>query len=191
MSLKQRLLFVFIVLNCTYLFAQENAFSKSSLRYSVGVGIAQGYSISGLGTFLSMGYGYSLLDNHLRIQPGLTLGYLDNQRSTDLPDENFASIDLETLASYDLLRYKAVSLIVGIGGFVNNTRGLLGTGGYEYPRPYSEFYSSWHAGGILTGGLRINPARSRIAIEISPFNLYGGFDKYFKFFAKVGFEVKL
>ena len=191
MQTSKSLLIVIFILNSSIMFAQADDFSRSSLKYSVGIGMAQGYNNDGGGSFLSMGYVHTLLNSRLRINPGLTVGYLDNQTTTDVPDENFGSIDMETLVSYDWLRYKSISLMVGIGGFANNTRGLISTGGYENPRLNSEFYSSWHAGGVLTGGLRINPSRSRIAIEITPFNLYGGFDEYFKFFAKVGLEVKL
>lgn len=190
MQIKKRFLLVLLFFHFSQLFCQEKTFTKSSLRYSVGAGIAQGYSVSSFGEFVTLGYGY-LLNNNLRINPSMTLGYLDNSRTTDLPDENFVTIDFETLVSYDLIRYKGFSLMVGVGGFLNNTRGLIGTGGFEYPRPYSEFYSNWHGGGLFTGGLRINPPKSRIAIEIVPFNLYAGFDKYFKLYAKVGMEVKL
>lgn len=182
---------ILMVLNCSILFAQTDDYSKSSLKYSVGLGLAQGYNNAGGGKFLSIGFVYNLWDNRLRLTPGVTVGYLDNTGTTDLPDESFGAIDIESILSYDWLRYKSVSLMVGVGGFVNNTKGLLGTGGFDAPRTSSMFYSSWHAGGVLTGGLRINPPRSRIAIEIAPFNLYGGFDKYFTFNAKIGIEVKL
>jgi hypothetical protein len=98
----------------------------------------------------------------------------------DARDQHFNSINLESNLFYDLLRVNTFSIVVGTGLILNNSRGLLGTGGKEdYTEPYqvsSEYFSYYHIGGYLGAGFRINSPYKRTAISIMPLNLHFGND---------------
>jgi len=161
------------------------------LKYDVGIGIYDSNQTMGGGGLVCIGYQRDLWKDRLRLNPNLTIGYFTARHVTDVRDQWFNSICLETIVYFDLLRLKAFSLTIGAGGVVNNTRGLLGTGGYHPSETGSEYFSDWNIGGFLGGGLRINPKNSRLAFEIMPFNFHVGPDYYMEGFSKIGIEVKL
>lgn len=187
--LTKRVLLVITLLNCSILFAQTNDFSRSSLKYSVGAGAQLNFICMNFGGYQSLGYVYDLRKNRLRINPNLTIGYLEDENIGTYRD-GFGFLDLETLITCDWLRIKSVSLMVGIGGFVNYTSGMSLNHGDESSRTPFESFKYWGGGGVFIGGLRINPHRSRFTLEIVPFNLYVGYYTL-KFLPKVGLEVKL
>ncbi len=49
--------------------------------------------------------------------------------------------------------------MIGVGGFVNNTKGMYRKN--DNPNG-SGFFREWHAGAVLAGGLRINPLGRRL-----------------------------
>ena len=186
MKLVRRILLAIIIVNGPILFAQTHDFSRSSMKYSVEIGMAQGFGSTGIGGLLSMGYVHEFWNNRLRLIPNLSVGYFESQRGDEL-GLGFRVVDMETIVSYDWWRKRSVSLMIGVGGFVNNTKGMYRKN--DNPNG-SGFFREWHAGAVLAGGLRINPLGSRFTFEISPLNLYVGYS-YFQFLPKVGLEVKL
>ncbi len=170
---------------------QEQKFSKNSLKYGVGIGASDNDRTTGLGSLLSVGYQHDLWKDRLRLNPNLTVGYFNAKSVMDVRDQWFNSINLETVIYFDLVRLKAFSLTIGGGGVINNTKGLLGSGGFPPSDNKSEYFSDWHYGGFLGGGLRINPENSRIAIEMMPLNFHVGSDYFAEAFARIGIEVKL
>lgn len=94
---------------------------------------------------------------------------------------------------YDLLRGNTSSIVVGTGIFLNNSRGLIGTGGkdnYTDPNPVSsEYFSNYTFGGYLGAGIRINSPGKRTAISIMPLNLHFGKD-FTEFHMKAEFDIK-
>ncbi len=170
---------------------QDNGFSKNILKYGIGIGVSDGHRTTGGGGLLSVGYQLDLWKDRLRFNPNLTFGYFNAKHVQDVRDQWFNSINLETILYFDVIRLKAFSLTIGAGGLINNTKGLLGTGGYPPSEINSDYISDWHYGGFLGGGFRINPKNSRIAIEIMPLNFHVGPDYYMEGFAKIGLEVKL
>jgi hypothetical protein len=182
------LLSIFIVFSAK---GQDNGFSKSTLKYGIGIGVSDGYRTTGGGGLLSVGYQLDLLKDRLRLNPNLTFGYFNAKYVLDVRDQWFNSINLETIIYFDVIRIKAFSLTIGAGGVINNTKGLLGPGGFPPAESNSDYISDWHYGGFLGGGFRINPKNSRIAIEIMPLNFHIGCDYYMEGFAKIGLEVKL
>ncbi|MCP4551656.1 MAG: hypothetical protein GY834_06360 [Bacteroidetes bacterium] len=182
------LLSIFIVFSAK---GQDKEFSKSTLKYGIGIGASNGHRTTGGGGLLSIGYQRDLWKDRLRLNPNLTFGYFNAKHIQDIRAQWFNSINLEVILYFDIIRLKAFSLTIGAGGVINNTKGLLGTGGYPPSESKSDYISDWHYGGFLGGGLRINPRNSRIVIEIMPLNLHVGLDYYLEGFAKIGLEVKL
>jgi hypothetical protein len=170
---------------------QVQNFSKSTLKYGIGIGVSDGVRTTGGGGLLILGYQRDIWKNRLRLNPNLNIGYFNSKMVMDVRDQWFNSISLETILWFDVLQLKAISLTIGGGGLINNTKGLLSTGGYPPAETNSEYISNWTFGVFLGGGLRINPQNSRFAFEIMPLNFHIGPDYYMEAFAKVGIEVKL
>lgn len=150
-----------------------------------------GNRTDGLGITYSAGFQREIWNGRFRLNPNLSFGQYSSKFVMDARDEYYNSINLETILFYDLLKGKKSSLVLGVGGLINNTRGLLGTGGdYEGPQS-SEYISNYHLAGYIGGGLRFSSPNKRIAFEIIPFNLHIGTNDFLESHIKIGFEIKL
>lgn len=165
--------------------------SKNSIKFRTGIGISMGNRTDGLGITYSAGFQREIWNGRFRLNPNLSFGQYSSKFVMDARDEYYNSINLETILFYDLLKGKKSSLVLGVGGLINNTRGLLGTGGdYEGPQS-SEYISNYHLAGYIGGGLRFSSPNKRIAFEIIPFNLHIGTNDFLESHIKIGFEIKL
>jgi hypothetical protein len=193
MKILSRIILVHLsIFFCVLSFGQEKDFSKSALVYKAGLGIFDGGNNSGVGGTIVLGYQRDLLKERLRLNPNLTLGYFNSKFVTDVRDQWFNSISLETNLYFDLIKIQAFSLTLGAGGVINNTKGIYGSGG-DGPNSNnnSEYFSDWYYGFYLGGGLRINPKKSKLAFELMPLNFHIGPDYYLEAYASIGLAVKL
>lgn len=170
---------------------QDKEFSKNTLKYCIGVGVCDGLKHTGGGGILSVGYQHSFYNHRFRLNPNLTVGYYNAKFIQDVRDQWFNSINLETVVYFDLLKYKAFSITIGAGGVINNTKGLLGTGGYPPADINSEYFSHWNFGAFFGGGVRVNPKNSRIVYEIMPLNFHIGPNYFIESISQIGIGVKL
>ncbi len=176
--------FITINVNC-----QDS--SNFSLKFRSGIGISMGDRNDGLGIAYSAGFQKEIWNGRFRINPNLSFGQYSSKFVMDARDEYFNSINLETILFYDLLKGKRSSLVIGIGGLVNNTRGLLGTGGdFDGPQS-SEYISNYSIAGYIGGGLRFDSPDKRVAFEIIPFNFHIGTNDFLESHIKIGLEIKL
>ena len=165
--------------------------SNFSLKFRSGIGISMGDRNDGSGITYSAGFQKEIWNERFRINPNLSFGQYSSRYVMDARDEYFNSINLETILFYDILKGKKSSLVIGIGAIINNTRGLLGTGG-DYNGPQSsEYISNYNIAGYVGGGLRFNPPAKRIAFEIIPFNFHIGTNDFLETHIKIGLEIKL
>ncbi|MGI6756526.1 MAG: hypothetical protein ACOX32_01240 [Bacteroidaceae bacterium] len=187
------LILVSIMINHGFVYGQDPAFSKNSIKIGLGVGSSMGNKTDGGGFVYAVGYQREIWKDRLRLNPNFTIGHYSSKFILDVRDQYFNSINIETNLYYDLIRIKSFSLVLGFGGLVNNSRGLKGTGGdpdgYTEP-PTSEYISDFHFAGYLGGGLRINPPSKRIAINIMPINLHFGNNYFAEFHAKIELDFK-
>lgn len=187
------LILVSIMINHGFVYGQDPAFSKNSIKIGLGVGSSMGNKTDGGGFVYAVGYQREIWKDRLRLNPNFTIGHYSSKFILDVRDQYFNSINIETNLYYDLIRIKSFSLVLGFGGLVNNSRGLKGTGGdpdgYTEP-PTSEYISDFHYAGYLGGGLRINPPSKRIAINIMPINLHFGNNYFAEFHAKIELDFK-
>jgi hypothetical protein len=187
------LILVSIMINHGFVYGQDPAFSKNSIKIGLGVGSSMGNKTDGGGFVYAVGYQREIWKDRLRLNPNFTIGHYSSKFILDVRDQYFNSINIETNLYYDLIRIKSFSLVLGCGGLVNNSRGLKGTGGdpdgYTEP-PTSEYISDFHYAGYLGGGLRINPPSKRIAINIMPINLHFGNNYFAEFHAKIELDFK-
>lgn len=170
-------------------------YSKTSIKFRTGIGISIGNRTDGLGITYSAGFQREIWNGRFRINPNLSFGQYSSKFVMDARDEYFNSINLETILFYDLLKGKKASLVIGVGGLINNTRGLIGTGGKTNPDYIgtisSQYISNFHFAGYIGGGLRFSSPNKRIAYEIIPFNLHIGINDFLESHIKIGLEIKL
>lgn len=160
--------------------SQGQGFTKNTIKLGIGPGVSMGRNTDGLGINFSVGYQREIWKDRLRFNPNFSFGSYSSRFVMDARDQHFISINLESVLFYDLVRVKTFSIVVGTGVLLNNSRGLLGTGGkddYTDPNPvWSEYFSNYHIGGYLGAGFRVNAPNKRTAISIMPLNLHFGKD---------------
>ena len=152
-----------------------------------------GQNTNGLGINYSIGYQRELWTDRVRFNPNFSIGNFSSKHVMDARDQYFNSYTLETILFYDLLRGNTSSIVIGTGLMLNNSRGLIGTGGkdnYTDPNPVSsEYFSYYSVGGYLGAGIRLNSPNKRTAICIMPLNLHFGKD-FTEFYMKVEVDLK-
>lgn len=175
------------------LYSQEIEFKRSSIRTGIGLGINEGYQETGNGLVYSIGWQKSYgKNNKLRINPNMVFGGFTPIGITDTRDQYYRITSLGINFHFDLIKYRAVSIVTTGGGFINYSRGLLGTGGWEEAsNKSSEYFYSLYFGGYGSIGLRINPAKSRLAYEIRPINMSFGNNRFLLAYFMIGIDFKL
>lgn len=173
--------------------ASGQGFTKNTLKLGFGAGVSMGQNTNGLGINYSIGYQRELWTDRVRFNPNFSIGNFSSKHVMDARDQYFNSYTLETILFYDLLRGNTSSIVIGTGLMLNNSRGLIGTGGkdnYTDPNPVSsEYFSYYTFGGYLGAGIRINSPSKRTAISIMPLNLNFGKD-FTEFYMKAEFDIK-
>lgn len=173
-------------------YGQTLKFSKSSIKVGMGLGYSEGKETYGFGFVYTVGFLREIRKDRLRLNPNFSIGHYIPKCITDSPDQYFNSINIETNLFYDLIKVKSFSIVVGCGGFANNTKGLTGTGGFGENNnpPNSEYINKFHFGGYLGGGIRINNSKKRTAINILPINIHYGNNRFIESHAKIEFDFK-
>ena len=184
------IIFLFTINN---IFSQEIEFKNSSIRTGVGIGINEGQREIGNGLVYSIGWQKSFGEkSKIRINPNMTFGGFLPIGITDTRDQFYRITSLGLNIHYDLIRYKAISIVTTGGGFINYSRGLLGTGGWpEANNNSSEYFYSLYYGGNVSIGLRIDPKKSKLAYEIRPINIHFGNNGFMLGYLMFGIDFKL
>ncbi len=170
--------------------AQE--YSNNSLKFGVGLGMNEGLHETGMGGLVSFGLQKSVWKDRVRINPNIIVGNLTPFAITDKRDQFYRITNLGINGYLDVLKYKWVSLFIGVGTSINYSRGLLGTGGWpEAGNTGSDYLFKLYFAGNFGGGIRINPPNSKVAFEIAPFNFYFGNDHFMLGFLRFGVDLKL
>lgn len=186
------LIFLIVLISFDYSFGQN--FTKNSIKLGLGVGIHMGNKTSGTGLVYTVGYQKEIWKDRLRFNPNFSIGqYSSRILPIGARDQHFNTLSLEAKLFFDLIKIEPFSLVVGCGGLINNTRGLIGTGGkpdYYTEKQESEYVNDYHFGGYIGGGFRINPNNKRIAINLLPTNFYFGIN-LLEYHPKVEIDIKL
>ena len=145
-------------------YSQE--FPRNYFFGGIGIGNSANTRADGLGMNWSIGYQRDIWKNRLRIVPSISFGTYTNKGTTDVPDAYYNSTNLKVNLNFDVLKIKTFSLFIGSGLTVNNSSGLIGTGGWPSGRRYSEYFneSSFTFNGLI--GLKLNPTKNRIGYEL-------------------------
>ena len=184
-------LLIVILLFSLKINAQDNEFTRSSIKTGIGVGINDGIEESGLGFVYSVGYQKSFgKKEKFRINPNLLYGGFNSNGITDTRQQFFRITSLGMNVNYDLIKYKSVSLLITTGGFLNYSRGLFGTGGENEIRN-SRYFNQLYFGGTVGIGIRINSTESRFAYEIKPLNLQIGNKGFVLGYLMFGLDIKI
>lgn len=173
--------------------AQDIEFKRTSIRTGIGIGFNEGHWETGMGLLYSFGLQKSYGEkNRLRINPNILIGGFIPIGITDTRDQFYRITSLGLNVHYDLIKINIVSMVTTVGGFMNYSRGLLGTGGWpEANNNHSEYFHKLYYGGNISIGLRINPENSRLAYELRPLNLQFGNDYFVLGYTMFGIDFKL
>lgn len=173
--------------------AQDIEFKRTSIRTGIGIGFNEGHWETGMGLLYSFGLQKSYGEkNRLRINPNILIGGFIPIGITDTRDQFYRITSLGLNVYYDLIKINIVSMVTTVGGFMNYSRGLLGTGGWpEANNNHSEYFHKFYYGGNISIGLRINPENSRLAYELRPLNLQFGNDYFVLGYTMFGIDFKL
>ena len=157
-------------------FSQSNEEKMFAYRYSLGLGIHEGGGETGIGVMGSFGVLKSIgKKKKSRINSNFTLGRFADLIITDVPSQKYFYFSLDVKYHFDLLRYKAFSIVTSAGGYFSLTSGKIedfyGKDGLF--RPGTKFTHPYLMASI-SGGLRIAPKNSKIAVNITPFNIQLG-----------------
>lgn len=182
-----------LLLTGNNVYSQEIDFRKSSIRTGVGIGINEGQREIGNGLIYSIGWQKSFgKKNKVRINPNMTFGGFLPVAITDTRDQFYKITTLGLNIHYDLIKYKAISIVTTGGGFINYSRGLLGTGGWSGSNnSSSEYFYSLYFGGNASIGIRINSKKSKLAYEIRPINIHLGNKGFMLGYFMFGIDFKL
>ncbi len=185
-------LFVFLIMGSKSN-AQETEFKRTSVRTGLGVGYNDGKKESGIGILYSIGWQKSFgKKNRIRLNPNLMIGGFLPLGITDTRDQFYRITSIGVNLHCDLIKYKAVSIVITGGSFLNYSRGLLGTGGWpETNNNNSEYFRDLYFGGSISIGLRINPKNGKLAYEFRPFNIQVGNDDFILGYFMFGVDIKI
>lgn len=184
---------IILLLAGNKLFSQEVEYKSSSIKTGIGIGINDGDRETGMGLIYSLGWQKSIdKKGRLRINPNVLFGGFMPLAITDTRDQFYRITTLGLNLHYDLIKYKAVSIVTTVGAFTNYSRGLLGTGGWpEANNNRSEYFFSFYFGGNASAAIRIAPKNSKVAIEIRPLNIHFGNNYFFLAYNMFGIDFKL
>lgn len=194
MKHKNSFRFILLVLIATHQsYAQDLPFKRTSVRTGLGVGYNDGKKESGIGILYSIGWQKSFgKKNRIRLNPNLMIGGFLPLGITDTRDQFYRITSIGVNLHYDLIKYKAVSIVITGGSFLNYSRGLLGAGGWpETNNNNSEYFRDLYFGGSISIGLRINPKNGKLAYEFRPFNIQVGNDDFILGYFMFGVDIKI
>ena len=167
-------------------------FSKNSVKIGLGIGVSSGYYMDGIGLAYTIGYQREIWKDRFRFNPNFSIGNYSSPKYSDGRDQYFSSRNLEVNLFYDIGNANSISLVVGCGAMINNSKGLLGTGGMEDSTSphYSEYFNKYYVGGNLSAGFRFDSPNKRVAINILPINIRFA-SQLTEMYAKIEIDIKL
>ncbi|MBN1116644.1 MAG: hypothetical protein JXA77_05550 [Bacteroidales bacterium] len=184
--------FFLLIFFCAFSFSSfSQELSDKSIKVGAGLAINEGYREIGTGTVFQLGYQKQYWENRLRLNPYMLTGGFIPFGITDTPDQYFRITTLGTNLYLDVIRIKPFSLFAGTGLWANYSRGLIGTGGMDEPRTSSDYFFRTYIGGSLHAGIRLAPQKSRLAWEITPFNVHFGSGYFMLGYLKIGVDISL
>lgn len=182
-----------LILISTKLFSQEKEFKKTSIKTGIGLAMNEGDKEFGNGLVYAIGFqkSYGKKDK-LRINPNFLFGGFLPAGITDTPDMYYKLSSLGLDLHYDILKVEIVSLAATVGGFMNYSRGLIGTGGMPPEgRTHSDYFLGLYFGGKVGLGLRFAPENGKLAFEFKPFNVQFGNKGFFLGAFMFGVDIRL
>ncbi len=192
-SLMKNFLGIYIILLMfagNKLLAQE-VIEKTSLSTAIGIGINEGLKETGNGLLYSVGWQKSYgAKSKLRMNPNLMIGSFSPKLISDVRDQYYRITTLDVNAHYDIVRVDAFSIVASVGGGINYSRGLLGTGGMTY-HDRSVYFNTIYLVGNASLGFRIAPKTKKVAYVIRPINLQVGNKGFVLGYFSFGLDFKL
>lgn len=185
--------FIALLVTVSHAYSQEVTFKKTSIKTGIGIGFNEGKRERGLGLVYSIGWQKKIGEkDRLRINPNMTFGGFLPLLISDTRDQFYRINALGFNLHYDLIKSEKVSLVTTVGGFMNYSRGLFGTGGWpEENNTRSEYFYALYFGGNASIGLRIDSKQKKRAYEIRPLNFHLGNNGFHLSYLMFGIDFKM
>lgn len=169
---------LFLLLITSSLYSQETRNKRTSIITGIGIAINEGQREMGIGLLYSIGWQKSYgKKQRIQLNPILLLGGFTTALPipTDTRDQFYKISSLGLNVHYDLLKSSSSSIVVTGGGFINYSRGLMGTGGWQqsYNNTSDFFYAVYFAANVSLG-IRIKSAKAKRNYELRPINVQFG-----------------
>jgi len=158
-----------VLLFSVNIFSQETAYSNKTFK--IGFGLAA----NEIGVGWISQFGFQKTSNHNpRFRHGFSVQFagFSNMTITDVSDQMERMTSFEYRFTYDLIKYKKLSLFIQTAPFINYTRGLKGRGG-EFSTKNPGFYMRLVGGGLFSTGFRFEGKKYNF--EITPLNFHYGY----------------
>ncbi|MES2545334.1 MAG: hypothetical protein V4548_10640 [Bacteroidota bacterium] len=188
-----RILIILILFTYISVQSQEKPISKNSISGGIGLGSSDGIKEVGFGAVFSLGYHRSFgTKNRFRLNPNFVYGGFSTTLIEDAGEHEFKIKSLELNAHYDVIKYKAFSFFLTLGGFISDSKGTSTSGGElsnpaDYPKDFNHTYS-----GFTTGfGIGIKQPDFPITLEIKILNIQFGKNDYDLGYFMIGANVKI
>jgi hypothetical protein len=184
---------LFLLCAVTDASAQDTSYSNRSFNPGIALGINAGDHEMGVGSMMTFSMEYGVWkEDRLRLKPELMAGTFLPFGITDTPDMYYRVTGLGLNAVMDIIRLGSFSIAVSGGGFLNYSRGLIGTGGWpEEGHDSSDYFWRLYYGGSLGGGIRINGPDSRLIYEFFPLNFQFGPNYYLLAYTRFSVGIKI
>ena len=162
--MKTFLKLVVILIGFTHANAQE--FGNNAIKLSAAFADVSSSTALGFGWTGSVGFQKSFWKDRLRVCPSVSFGTLTTKNYTDVSDYYFNNRGFNFDIYISPIRIKGFSIFLGAGAFAHNLSGIRS--GYS-PFPAGDtYFRHWYGGTTLGAGIRIAPAKSRVAFEFMP-----------------------
>lgn len=163
----------------------ENQRPKNSAQIGFGAGFYDGRQTTGQGGIIAAGFQRRLKSKRFHFNETLLVGMYSSKGIDDARSQWINSISLQSVLYFDLIRRKQSALVIGAGGLINHSAGLLAPGGQVAGQDRTEYFSLWNAGGCFGIGFRLTPETGRFSFNIMPYSLQLGPKRYLEEFARV------
>lgn len=178
----------------TSCFAQETVKLQKTINVGCGLGITTMKNANGGGTLFLVGFSKEVFSDKLLIKPEFGIGHFSSKQILDARDQYFVSINASIGLYYSLIKCKSAAFQLGCGGLINNSKGLIGTGGdpelYTDP-PESEYFNHFHVGAFCGSSVKIVLKENKSTLNFRPFNVHFGSNMFGQFFSIIEIDFNL
>ena len=162
--------------------AQEQSFTKNSIKFELGYSYNEGAKEEGSGLVYLIGYQRTFNRiNRLKVSGNFMYGSFSSENITDVSQQFYTVKNFSIIGHFDAIRFRQISIVISAGGFVNFTNGLFANNGELQNDDSPDYFNKTYLG-INSGiGIKFQNPKNRISYELELLNLEFGNNVIFPF----------